>query len=75
MLPKSVHANRIEENKHSKPQSSIFLAEVCLLITIEVTRIPEDLFDELEKAAAAHPPQRVVNPSKGWGLDFDIFDD
>jgi hypothetical protein len=40
-----------------------------------VTRLPEDLFDQLEEAANAHPPQRVVNPSKSWGLDFDIFDD
>ncbi|KAH8104946.1 Aldo/keto reductase [Phellopilus nigrolimitatus] len=40
-----------------------------------VTALPEDLFAELEAAAAAHPPQRAVNPSKSWGLDFDIFDD
>ncbi|KAI5123091.1 hypothetical protein M0805_001447 [Coniferiporia weirii] len=41
----------------------------------KVTALPEDLFTELEAAAAAHKPQRVVNPSKSWGLDFDIFDD
>jgi hypothetical protein len=28
----------------------------------------------LEKAAASHPPQRVVNPSTGWKLPFDVFD-
>jgi hypothetical protein len=42
---------------------------------VSVTLLPEHLFDQLEEAANAHPPQRVVNPSKGWGLDFDIFDD
>jgi len=40
-----------------------------------VTALPDDLFDELEKAATSHPPQPVVNPSKPWGLDFDVFDD
>lgn len=40
-----------------------------------VVKLPEDLFNKLEAAAAAHPPKRVVNPSKGWGLSFDIFDD
>jgi hypothetical protein len=34
-----------------------------------------DLFEKLEKAASSHQPQRVVNPSKSWGLDFYIFDD
>ncbi|EIN06805.1 Aldo/keto reductase [Punctularia strigosozonata HHB-11173 SS5] len=42
---------------------------------LKVTALPDDLFDELEKAATSHKPQRVVNPSKGWGLDFDVFDD
>ncbi|PCH40515.1 hypothetical protein WOLCODRAFT_24169 [Wolfiporia cocos MD-104 SS10] len=41
----------------------------------QVHALPDDLFEQLEKAAAAHPPQRVVNPSKNWGLDFDVFDD
>lgn len=40
-----------------------------------VVKLPQDLFDKLEAAAAAHPPKRVVNPSKGWGLSYDIFDD
>ena len=40
-----------------------------------MTRLPDDLFDELERAAVAHAPQRVVNPSAGWGLGYDIFDD
>ncbi|EIW52463.1 uncharacterized protein TRAVEDRAFT_32150 [Trametes versicolor FP-101664 SS1] len=42
---------------------------------LNVVKLPEDLFNKLEAAAAAHPPKRVVNPSKGWGLSFDIFDD
>jgi diketogulonate reductase-like aldo/keto reductase len=37
--------------------------------------LPQDLFDKLEEAATSHEPQRVLNPSKEWGLDFDIFDD
>ncbi|TFK48810.1 Aldo/keto reductase [Heliocybe sulcata] len=41
----------------------------------EVTALPEDAFAKVEAAATSHPPQRVVNPSKGWGLDFDVFDD
>ncbi|PCH40500.1 Aldo/keto reductase [Wolfiporia cocos MD-104 SS10] len=41
----------------------------------QVHALPDDLFEQLEKAAAAHPPQRVVNPSKNWGLDFNVFDD
>ncbi|KZP13929.1 Aldo/keto reductase [Athelia psychrophila] len=42
---------------------------------LRVTPLPQALFDRLEQAAAAHEPMRVVNPSKSWGLDFDIFDD
>ncbi|KAF7974297.1 hypothetical protein HWV62_12444 [Athelia sp. TMB] len=42
---------------------------------LKVTPLPNRLFVRLEQAAAAHEPIRVVNPSKGWGLDFDIFDD
>ncbi|KAI0917638.1 hypothetical protein AcW1_007203 [Taiwanofungus camphoratus] len=41
----------------------------------QVHALPDDLFAQLEDAAAAHPPQRVVNPSQGWGLGFDVFDD
>ncbi|CAL1701603.1 unnamed protein product [Somion occarium] len=41
----------------------------------QVVTLPDDLFDKLEKAATSHPPQRVVNPSKNWGLDFDVFDE
>lgn len=41
----------------------------------EVVTLPEDLFNELETAATSHPPERVVNPSRAWGLDFDIFYD
>ncbi|KAF4577462.1 hypothetical protein EYR40_003002 [Pleurotus pulmonarius] len=56
VLPKSVHASRVEEN-------------------FKVTALPQEAFDRLENAATAHPPQRVFNPSKNWGLDFDVFDD
>jgi len=41
----------------------------------KVVTLPEDLFNKLEEAATAHPPQRVLNPSKNWGLDYDIFDE
>ncbi|KAH7927674.1 Aldo/keto reductase [Leucogyrophana mollusca] len=41
----------------------------------DVFEIPQDLFERLEAAATAHTPQRVVNPSRGWGLPFDVFDD
>jgi len=41
----------------------------------KVYELPEDLFNQLEEAATSHPPERVVNPSKGWGLDFDVYDD
>ncbi|CCM00991.1 uncharacterized protein FIBRA_03039 [Fibroporia radiculosa] len=37
--------------------------------------LPEDLFEQLETAATSHPPLRVVNPSKSWGLGYDVFDD
>lgn len=40
-----------------------------------VTKLPAAAFAAIEEASVSHPPQRVVNPSKGWGLDFDIFDD
>ncbi|KAI1783566.1 NADP-dependent oxidoreductase domain-containing protein [Ganoderma leucocontextum] len=40
-----------------------------------VRRLPIELFIKLEKAAQAHPPRRVVNPSKRYNLGYDIFDD
>jgi hypothetical protein len=40
-----------------------------------VGALPSDLFEKLEKAATRHKPRRLMNPSKEWGLDFDIFDD
>ncbi|KAI0629805.1 NADP-dependent oxidoreductase domain-containing protein [Trametes polyzona] len=42
---------------------------------LHIVKLPEDLFNKLEKAATSHPPQRVVNPSKNWGLPYDIFED
>lgn len=41
---------------------------------LEVFKIPQEDFEMLEQAAASHPPQRVVNPSSGWKLPFDVFD-
>jgi hypothetical protein len=43
--------------------------------SIPVVELPQDWFDKLENAATSHEPHRTNNPSKGWGLDFDIFDD
>jgi len=42
---------------------------------LKVTALPVDMVEKLEAAAAANPPQRVVNPSKGWKVPFDIFED
>lgn len=36
-------------------------------------KLSDEELDMLEKAAAAHPAKRAVDPSKGWGLD--IFED
>lgn len=44
-------------------------------ILVQVFKLPDELFVKLEKAATSHPPQRMVNPSKSYGLKFDIFDD
>lgn len=41
---------------------------------LEVFEIPQEDFERLERAAVSHPPQRVVNPSSGWKLPFDVFD-
>lgn len=35
-----------------------------------VVILPKKSFDELEEAAASHPPERAVDPSKGWGIDI-----
>jgi hypothetical protein len=42
---------------------------------IPVVELPQDWFDKLENAAVSHKAHRTSNPSKSWGLDFDIFDD
>lgn len=39
-----------------------------------VFELPREDFERLEKAASSHQPKRVVNPSKGWNLPFDVFD-
>ncbi|KAJ7726488.1 NADP-dependent oxidoreductase domain-containing protein [Mycena metata] len=41
---------------------------------LQVRALPAALFEKLEKAATGHKPYPRLNPSKGWGLDFDIFD-
>ncbi|KAL1753365.1 NADP-dependent oxidoreductase domain-containing protein [Schizophyllum commune] len=41
---------------------------------LQVTRLPDALFDKLEAAAVGKKPQRTLNPSKGWGLPFDLFE-
>ncbi|KAG2127641.1 NADP-dependent oxidoreductase domain-containing protein [Suillus bovinus] len=41
---------------------------------LEVFELPQEDFERLEKAATSHTPQRVVNPSAGWKLPFDVFD-
>lgn len=76
VLPKSVTPSRIVENL----QGALYLVCAYSAVPEELTRmavreLPQSLFDELEKAVTSHPPQRVVNPSKGWGLGFDVFDD
>ena len=53
----------------------IFCSAVGFLTKMTVFKLPQDAFDKLEAAAAAHPPKRVVNPSERWGLGFDLFDD
>ncbi|KAJ7480548.1 NADP-dependent oxidoreductase domain-containing protein [Mycena latifolia] len=40
----------------------------------QVRSLPSALFEKLEKAATSHKPYPRLNPSKNWGLDFDIFD-
>lgn len=50
------------------------LTKPCLAEHV-VKKLPQETFDAIEAAATAHEPMRVVNPSKGWGLKFDIFDE
>lgn len=40
----------------------------------QVFELPREDFDKLETAASKHPPERTSNPSKRWGLSFDVFD-
>ncbi|KAF9265188.1 Aldo/keto reductase [Marasmius fiardii PR-910] len=40
---------------------------------IHITKLPDATFKKLEEAATSHTPERGSNPSKTWGLDFDIF--
>ncbi|KAF9069372.1 NADP-dependent oxidoreductase domain-containing protein [Rhodocollybia butyracea] len=41
---------------------------------IHLKQLPNATFEKIEAAARAHKPERGLNPSKGWGLDFDIFE-
>ncbi|KAF8133332.1 NADP-dependent oxidoreductase domain-containing protein, partial [Boletus edulis] len=47
---------------------------VRVVENLHVFELPREDFDKLENAAASHPQKRVVNPSKGWKLPFDVFD-
>lgn len=73
VLPKSVTPSGIEENLHGARRALRSRRRWCARA---VYALPQDLFDKLEKAAAAHPPQRVVDPSKSRGVDiFDEMDE
>jgi len=39
----------------------------------KIVTLPQEHFDLIERAAVSKPPQRAINPSKEWGLDYDIF--
>jgi len=39
----------------------------------KIVTLPEEHFDLIERAAVSKPPQRTANPSKEWGLDYDLF--
>ncbi|KAJ7261773.1 NADP-dependent oxidoreductase domain-containing protein [Mycena haematopus] len=41
---------------------------------LQISALPPALFDKLETAATSHKPYPRLNPSRGWGIDFDIFD-
>ena len=47
--------------------------EVTYRVFALVTQLPDKAFQKLEKAATSHKPERGLNPSKEWGLDFDVF--
>lgn len=55
--------------------SVVFRALIGRLSEFAVKKLPQETFDAIEAAASAHEPLRVVNPSKGWGLKFDVFDE
>lgn len=74
VLPKSVTPSRIIENLDSM-SISVTNQEGIIDHFFVVFELPQEDFERLEKAAALHPPKRVVNPSKGWKLPFDVFDE
>ena len=75
MLPKSVTPSRIEENFHGACVRCLCSNLQLKRCVYAVRRLPDTLFEKLEKAAVSHPPRRVVNPSKRLNLPYDIFDD
>lgn len=75
VLPKSVTPSRVEENLHGTSFLTHYMIYNSRRIHCVVTHLPAAAFDAIEAASVSHPPQRVVNPSKAWGLDFDIFDE
>jgi hypothetical protein len=52
----------------------ILSSDILVHSHLLVFELPQEDFEKLETAANSHPPQRVVNPSNGWKLPFDVFD-
>jgi hypothetical protein len=66
---------RIKENLHGMFFAVYWFQHIFSLSPISVVPLPQESFERLEQAATSHEPHRTGNPSKRWGLDFDIFDD
>lgn len=75
VLPKSVTPSRIVENHQG--EIHVHTVRTCTVDSrdrCQVFELPREDFDKLETAASKHPPERTSNPSKRWGLSFDVFD-
>lgn len=70
VLPKSVTPSRVEENFNGKTHLPYLCLRSIYLTTHLVTKLPQDLFEKLEKAATSHKPERGLDPSKSWGVDI-----